>query len=154
MAHTQVSSGWTLFWKYLLPTFWFVFFGSVAIYIGFVADIVGVKPPLTASMVRVLTVSFFFTSMGLFWLTTMRMYRVDMDDDYFYVTNYFKVLRYTYSSLADIRRSRFLGIRTVTLEFHEKAYFGKTVKFLDSGRLYRFVAEHPELFEHTDIKMG
>jgi len=141
----RVSTNWTLFFKFFLPVFWFVFFGSVTVAVlslryGYVGNI-----PRGAFQ---LIVIFIFTSgLGILYFAFMRLKRVEMSDDFVYVTNYFKNFRYPYHNIEKIRYNNFGLFRSVTIVLRVPGHFGKKITFVPNGQFREFVEEHPELAE-------
>ena len=146
-SHYRVSSSLTLFFKIFFPTFWSVFFGSFLILILFFGEQLGyafTRIEVKAGFVVVFA-GFFF----LMYFTVMRLKRIELTHESFYVTNYFRTYRYTFDSLADVRVTDFIVGKILTLEFNSKAAFGKKVFCILRGSVWEsFLATHPEVFSH------
>lgn len=145
MKPQAVSSRWTLFLKLLLPTVWICFFGGMAIGILFVD--IEVAAPFTPFSAKLLIISFAISTIGLFYLLFMRIKWVALDEEYIYVSNFFKVFRYTYSSISGIEESRILWARRIKIEFHAPTAFGKSIFFLSSHYWAYFLEKHPHVLE-------
>lgn len=140
----RVSSNATLFFKFFVPIFWIVFFGSVtmAVFLS-KASYVGnfPMPPF-----RIGIGAFFFSGLLVFVFTLMRLKRVEFSDQQVYITNYFKAARYPWRDVAEVRESDFLFMKIVTIELKARGLFGKRIFFLASSRLLNgFWEEHPHL---------
>ncbi len=140
----NVSSNWTLFLKWLLPTFWAACFGTFAVVVvfAFPFDNTG---PFRPWMVKLLTVSLYLSSLFVLYLSLMRIKRVDFEDAHFYVSDYFRTYRYTYDSVEKIVLGRGLFFRYATVHFLEPSSFGKKITFLASHRLEEFLTAFPEV---------
>ena len=141
----NISTGLTIFFKLFIPTFWIVFFGAFTIGL-FVQNVrVGNLPPGTFRIVALL---FFLIGCTILYFTLMQLKRVDMDDDYMYVSNYFKTLRYPYEAIDKIKERDWLLFHTIHVSFRKKGKFGKRIVFLArSKKLSRFLKAHPKVAE-------
>lgn len=141
---TQVSTNLTLLLKIFLPTFWLVFFGAftAAIWVTsyeYYGQIPGPALRLGATL-------FYAGGALFFYLTVIRLKRVEMDEESIYVTNYFKHFRYPFSNVRQIREQDFFLFRLITIEWIKPGYFGKKIVFIPSNaRLKKFLEQHPEL---------
>lgn len=142
----RVSTNLTLFFKFFIPVFWLVFFGAFTIaallldyeYVG----------SISAATFRIGTVLFFVSGAVLFAFTLMRLKRVEMDENFVFVTNYFKSVRYPYHNIEKIEESSFLFLKVVSIHLKTPGSFGRRVVFLASLKLYQlFWDAHPELYE-------
>lgn len=142
----RLSSNITLLLKFFIPVFWTVFFGAFTIAALFYQyDYVGDTPALYFK----LAVSFFFlTGLLLFVFTLLRLKRVEADDHFFYITNYFKTARYPFHNIERITVSRFLFISVASVYLRESGIFGKRCTFVPSRQLMEdYWLRHPELRE-------
>lgn len=134
----RISSNLTLFYKLFFPTFYASFLGAVTI----AALTLGGVPMLT----RILLAAFYVGSLTLLAFTVLRLKRVEIDDQFVHVTNYFRHFRYPYHNIEKIVEKDYRVFRTATIYFHQPGFFGKTATFVPSGSLYNlFWNEHPEL---------
>ena len=145
MKEVRVSSSWTLFYKIFFPTAWIVFFGVFAVFVTF--D--GFGSTFIPGAVRIGYLIFFAIGLAVLWFSLMSFKRVEMDENVFYVTNYFKTYKYSYDSIADIGEIDFVIMKGVTIRFIEKSSFGKKIFFVARRRVWStFVDTHPHLFAH------
>lgn len=137
--------------KWLLPVLWTSFFGGLAliVLIAFPFDNTG---PIRPWMVKILTTSFFLSSLGVIFLLYGRIKRVDFGDTHFYVSNYFQTYRYTYDSILKMELRKGLFSRPVVVHFHERSSFGQQITFLASHRLEEFLREFPEIAEQIIVE--
>jgi hypothetical protein len=132
--------------KLLLPVFWFIFFGGLTL-ILFFEDLEHIKEPLTPNTARMLMVSFFVSTAGLYYLLFARIKWVAMDSERLYVSNFFKSLQYTYDSIAKVEETKVLFWQKVTLHFHQSTQFGTSIVFINSYYWYYFLKQHPEILK-------
>jgi len=140
----RLSSNSTLFLKFFIPVFWIVFFGAfTGATLLYKFDYVGDIP---ANTFRIGVIIFYLSGVAMFVFTLMRLLRVEADDHFFFITNYFKAARYPFHNIKKIEENRFLGLQLVSIYFNEPGLFGKRATFVASKRLYRdYWDEHPEL---------
>jgi len=140
----RVSTNLTLFYKFFIPVFWLVFFGSVTVAsLLYSFEYIGQIP---ASTFRLIMVLIFLSGAVTLYITLLRLKRVEMSEDFIYVTNYFKNFRYPYHNVEGIRTSRFFFFRIATLTLREPGSFGKNILFIPSShRFQAFFEEHPEM---------
>lgn len=143
MSTVNVSSNWTMFLKLMFPLMWIVFFGSLTV-LTILSEPFESSGMLSRQAIRILIASFFVTSTGLILLRTMYLKRVDMDDEYIYVTNYFSHRRYTHDSIEKIEERAGIMAKPFVITFKEKGFFGKGITFLSSKKFEHFLVEHPE----------
>jgi hypothetical protein len=145
----RVSTNLTLFYKFFVPVFWIVFFGSMTI-AAFVYDN-AFYGEIPGGPFRIGLVTFFISGVIMFLFTLMRLKRVEMGNDGMYVTNYFKHLRCPYEDIEKIAESEFLFFKVVTVHLRAKGTFGKKFTFLASRDRYaEFWRKYPNL--HDSIK--
>lgn len=142
----RLSSNTTLLFKFFIPVFWTVFFGAFTIAALFYQyDYVGDTPALYFK----LGISFFYlTGLLLFAFILLRLKRVEADDHFLYITNYFKAARYPFHNIERISLSRFLFLSVGSIYLREAGIFGKRCLFIPSRQLMEdYWLRHPELRE-------
>ncbi|MGK0389683.1 MAG: hypothetical protein ACI94Y_002427 [Maribacter sp.] len=141
----NVTSSATLFWKIFFPTFWIVFFFTLAMGLAFSE----IKP--TSIPKEAFTILMFVTlilGIILLYLTVIRLKKVEMDEDFIYVTNYFKWYKYPYHNVDRIIEKDLVLAKIITLKFKEPGKFGKKIFFLANHRkLNEFLEEYPQVTE-------
>ena len=91
------------------------------------------------------TFLFFASGVIMFFFTLMRLKRVEMDEHFIYVTNYFKNYRYPYHNIEKIEESKFLFLTLVSVCFVAPGNFGKKITFIASNSRYKaFWKKYPE----------
>ncbi len=147
MQIQSVSSGWTLFLKLVFPVMWTAFFGTFVGFILFSEDGAyliagGVVTPMIA---RIVALTFLLSGIFLFYFLFMRLKRVDMDNDFMYVTNYFKSRRYPYHNIEKMVENQYLMFRPVKVYFREAGTFGGQITFLSGKSFHEFLSERPDV---------
>lgn len=141
----RISSNYTLFLRLLLPTLLTVFLGSFAIAF-FLAD-PGDLPILYVPYFKWGFLITYFVLLAILLFTTMRLYRVEVDEANFYVTNYFKTARYPIESIESIKKRNLLLGHVHSIRLHERGIFGRKIRFLVARpRLQDYIEEHPDSF--------
>ncbi len=148
----RISTNLTLFYKIFIPVFWIVFFGATtAASFLYSFDYVGNIP---ASGFRIGIALFYLSGLALLAFSLMRLKRVEADEHYFYVTNYFKTARYPFHNIEQVVESKFFLFRTATIIFKEPGIFGKRVFFIPSNYRFReFWEMRPELKEQLLVEI-
>lgn len=140
----QISTSWTMFWKLFFPTFFLVFFGLGAMVFWF-------GNLETYGSTNLLTLRLFFSIVLLvgilfFNRSIWRLKRIDMDDSFVYVSNYFKTAKYSFDQIEHIAEASLLGSKTVKFKLVGKGVFGINILFLpDKVRYDYFFKNHPIL---------
>ena len=147
----RVSTNLTLFYKFFIPIFWIVFFGAFTITtFAYRAEYYGDIP---GQPFRIGTVIFFVSGVALLYFSLMRLKRVEMDELFVYVTNYFKNFRYPFHNIQKISQSKFLFLNIVTIHLKTPGTFGKSIRFIASNARYNsFWEQYPELKEQVEFE--
>lgn len=142
----RVSTNLTLFYKFFIPIFWIVFFGSTTLAVLLLEyETVGDIP---ASTFKIGTVLFFITGAVFLYWAFLKLKRVEMDEQFIYITNYFKAARYPYHQVEKIVVSAFPIFHPVSIHFKVKGVFGKKITFVPSRQKFAFILKkYPHLFE-------
>lgn len=148
----RVSTNLTLFYKFFIPVFWTVFSGALTVAILYYPfEYVGNIP---AGSFRIGTALLYLSSLALLAFTVLRLKRVEADDHFFYVTNYFKTARYPFHNITRIVERKFYFFRTATIHFKEPGIFGNRIFFVPSNYRFReFWENHPELKENLLVEV-
>ncbi len=147
----NVSSSFTVILKFALPTSWIVFFGAMTIAVWFVD--IGSVAGMEANTFRIVLSLFFILGAAILYWAVMGIKRVEMDEQFFYVTNYFKNVRYPYHQIEKVNDKDYFFFRTVHIIFKQPGQFGKKITFIP-GRINfdEFLAEHPKVVEQLERK--
>jgi hypothetical protein len=140
----QLSSNWTMAFSIFFPTLWIAFFGTFLIAI-LLTDKAEVGAWSIGSL-RVGLAIFIATFIFIFWKTLFRLKRVDADNEFVYVTNFFKAVRYPHAEIEKIEVDKGLIFTFGTVVLRGKGRFGQRILFLCSRRrLDVFLEENPQI---------
>ncbi|MBK7409450.1 MAG: hypothetical protein IPL49_01685 [Saprospirales bacterium] len=140
----QVSSNLTLPLRIFFPTFWLVFFGLLTFSAWIVSPEKG--GVLSNWDIRLGITVFFLTGAGLLYFTLLKLKRVEMDHEFIFATNYFKSVRYPWSSVEKLVQQQFLSFPIVYIHLKTPGSFGRRIVFLGSRSRWRiFLEEYPEI---------
>jgi hypothetical protein len=126
----QISSNITLALRIFIPVVWFTFFGALLIVTAVSSD--SINGALPTKAILMVASSLLFLGIVLFSLTLWKLYRVDTDSQYIYVTNYFKTVRWTPDSVSELRVKKVWFLHFATLVLNAKGTFGKKIHFIPS----------------------
>ena len=146
----RISTNLTLFYKFFLPIFWTVFFGATTIAVMLMSFHTGAATlfdNISIPIFRIGTVFFFLTGVAFLYWAFFRLKRVERDEHFIYVTNYFKTARYPYHNIEQIEENDFLISTSVSIVLKKAGIFGKRITFIPSQKRYKkFKEEHLSLF--------
>lgn len=118
-----------MFFKFFIPIVWTSFFGALMISIF-----------LHSGMNRAIRsysewlpygfLALFLLVIVSFYKTIWQLKRVEVDEYFIYVSDYFKTARYPYHQIDNIRETQFLGLSLVDILLKNKGIFGKKIFFL------------------------
>ena len=141
---TNISSNWTLFLKIFLPIFWGTFFGAMTL--AFWLSKAAYVGDLSINAFRLLMTSFFLTGMAVFYFSVMQLKRVEVDENFIYVSNYKKTARYPFHNIEKIEEASYWLFKIIHLSFKKSGIFGKKVVFLaNQFRLLEILEKHAVL---------
>lgn len=141
----HVSSSLTLFLKFGFPIGWLVFFGAMTVAMWLTSSI-KVVAGMSMEAFRISITFFFLLGGAIIYWSMMRIKRVEMDDHFFYVTNYFKNVRYPYHQIEKVIEKDYLLFKTIHIHLKQAATFGKVITFIASRERFNlFLKEHPEV---------
>ena len=148
----NVSSSFSVILKFALPTCWIVFFGAITVALWFVNS--GPVAGMEASVFRMIMTIFFMLGVAILYWAVMGLKRVEMDEHFFYVTNYFKNIRYPYHQIEKMEEKDYYFFRTIHIYLKQPGQFGKKITFIP-GRINfdQFLAEHPDVVAQLDDKL-
>lgn len=139
----RVSSQLTIVLRIALPTAWLTLILSITILLGWTVRGTArlfAHPFIWISLLIILGSGFAFIKLVL-W----RLYRVDMDDRFLYLSNYFKTYKYELTDIESITDSKVLPGRVFCIHLKSKGSFGKNIYFLASQALWKdYVETHQQ----------
>ena len=140
----RLSTSATLFLKIFLPTFWIVFFGLMTVFLVFSGS--GTSSLVGNWIFKGSFLLFYAVGILILYVTLLQLKRVEYDDDYLYVTNFFKTFRYPFHNIEKMVESNFLLFYTVRVVFKEPGTFGKKIVFIESRQKFEdFIKSKPEI---------
>lgn len=143
----RVSSQLTIMLRIFLPTVWFTFVLSIIILLLWAVR--GKAGLLANPFIWIALVFIFVSGFALIRFLLWKIYRVDMDEQFIYISNYFRTYKYPYSDVVSIRDSNIGTNRIFVIELKSKGSFGKKIHFLASQALWSdFVKHHPRQLGH------
>ena len=143
----RISSQLTIILRIMLPTGWLTLILSIVILLGWtVRGKAGLmaNPFIWIGLLLILGTGFAFIKFIL-W----RLYRIDMDERYLYVSNYFKTYKYELTDIESILDSKILPGRVFCIRLKSKGSFGKNIYFLASQVLWKeYIETQPRQMNH------
>ncbi|MGA7993825.1 MAG: hypothetical protein WCA28_02820 [Bradyrhizobium sp.] len=145
MQQKTLSSAWTFWMKFIFPPVWILSFGIIAILLSFggLNDGGNAMPPPQMKF-AFLGVWIVGTTLILWFSAGLK--RVRMDDRQLYVSNYLREISVPFSEIIDVRQTRWINSRPITIYFRDATEFGGKATFMPKWRL--------QLFWRTDPVVG
>ena len=138
-AEITLSSRLTFFTKIVFPTVWIGGFGA-----GTIAMWIGNAPN---QMKWSFLVALGFGSLFIWW-SCVRLKRVRVDRQSFYVSNYLKEIALPLTIIERVSENRWINIRPVTLYFRRATEFGHEIVFMPKTRMTMVIwRPHPVVDE-------
>lgn len=142
----RLSSNLTLFFKLFIPTGWVSFFGLFLLVI-FVVDTTD-KPLLASQFFRIGFVTFFIIFLTLIYFTIYQLKRVETQERYIFVTDYFKTIKFPFENIDRISSMDLFLFKVVWLHLKSKGIFGRRIPFIAKKTNFKsFEMQNPELFQ-------
>lgn len=140
----RISSNSTLFYKFFLPTFWIFFGGACAITTwAFPIRIISGLPP---EIFRIVFSAFYLLVALLLLVRSNRWKRVELDDQYLYVSNYFKNYRYLHKDIESISETVRPLFSTASIKLKSSGSFGDRIYYIPKkDRMNIFLQDHPHI---------
>jgi len=140
----NISTNLTIILKIFFPIFWLMFFGLTLIaFLNSSEAYVGGMPIL---WFRLMLLSFIVTGALVMYFSIMKLRRIEVDQEFFYVTNYRQTARYPFHNIESIKEVSYFIFTVYHLSLREPGIFGKKSIFLASNnRLQKALTDVPEL---------
>jgi hypothetical protein len=134
MQERVLSSAWTFWAKFVLPSVWISGFGlgTILLWSGGLTDGNYAMPPLQTKFVF-LAVWLLGTTFILWANAGLK--RVRMDERQLHVSNYVREIHIPFSAITDVRQNRWLNPRPITIHFRDVTGFGDKVTFMPKQRI-------------------
>jgi len=128
----QISSSATMFYRLFIPTFLIVFFiiGNMALWMS------EVETQTNLVTLRLFFALGFVLILLVLYRTSYRIMRIDCDEDYFYVSNYFRTAKYSYNQIARVEEGKFLLFNIARIYLNGKGAFGSIIRFKPNSIRY------------------
>lgn len=138
----QLSSNATLFWRVFVPAFGTVF--MTGLLLGhWLTDAEDLYIAATSFLTMRILVTLLWAGWLVFvWRTLWRLKRIDGDEFHFYVTNYWKTLRYPWTDLERYEEKKRLGRRVVNFYLKSPGSFGQKLSFLPGSDFEGWKIKH------------
>jgi hypothetical protein len=151
MTH-RVSSNITLFLKLFIPTGWGVFFTLFTASL-FLVDEVSL-PFLTAPIFKYPFLAAYLLFFFLIYKTLMQLKRVELGDEFYIVSNYFKTYRFLYKDIKTIDIIKLGRLQLVTFTLLAPGSFGKRIHFVASKSLWNLcLTDNPAIQEAIQARL-
>lgn len=138
----RLSSSLTLAIVLFLPVIWFVFFGSLTLFI--LATDPEDLPFTNATTIKMSMVASFLFFGFIIYKSLMKLKRVELEDTQLFVTNYFKTITLPVTRISKISEHRLFGIILVTLVVDNKSMFGRKIRFISDEEKFRLLLSKHE----------
>ena len=135
----RLSSLQTFLLKFIYPLFWPPFFvvgGRM-----FLPEVRDQSPLFFWTMLFVWSTATFF----VYW-NAMRLKRVYVDDQFLYVSNYFKEISISLSEILDVRQAQWGNNQPISVRLKSPSEFGDKIVFMPTARAFPF-GTHPVISE-------
>ncbi len=124
----RISSNLTLAFKIFFPTFWFIFMGLLTLFVLFSDP---ETTPLFASFEYKLLFGLLYVLFGfLIYFFFVRLMRMEVDSDNFYISNYFKTYRYKFEDVQSIEPSKLMFLNILKIKMKSKTSLGSSFRIL------------------------
>ncbi|MEI6410071.1 MAG: hypothetical protein WCR52_11850 [Bacteroidota bacterium] len=138
---TQMSSNSTLFWRVFIPIFGTVLLSGLMLgfFLSEEDEAHGALLPLMVVRVLMIVIMLFW-----FWVikrSFLPIKRIDADDQYLFVTNYWTTVRYPWSEVERIEMKKQFGRPLYVLCLKAPGRFGQAIQFKPSVHLKTWMGE-------------
>lgn len=141
----RVSSQLTIMLRIAVPTIWLTMVLSLTILLGWTVR--GKAQIFYNPLVWLGFIMILGSGIAFIYYILWRLYRIDMDENFVYVSSYFTTYKYPFSDIELITESKILPGRLFIIRLKSKGTFGKDIYFLASHKLWKeFLLEHPDVF--------
>lgn len=145
----RVSTNLTIVLKLFLPTVWFVFFTTFLGVIFLINE--QTLPAVTTTSFRLTYILFYLIFLAFLYFTVLRLKRVEMGPEFYYVSNYIKTYKLIYQDIESVNIIPIGKWKIITYKLVAKSSFGKKITFLANSELYNiFLNSQPEVANYLD----
>lgn len=136
-----LSSNMTLFWRVFVPVFGTVFFTGLLL-ATWLTDEEELYLSYSVLWIRVPIALIWLAWALLVWKKLWPLRRVDADDAYLFVTNYWTTLRYLWADVERIEERRHWGRLVVHLHLKAPGRWGNVIHFLPGSHYRAWMEEN------------
>ena len=138
-----LSSRLTFFYKFIFSTMWIGGFslGTLLIWLR-VLNVYGKPDPVIDEMKWPFLMMTIIGTIFVFWCC-IRLKKVEVDEEGFYVSNYLKTITIPVHDLDDVSGSILLTPELVWLKLKRKTEFGHRIVFMSHYRMFSGFNRHP-----------
>ncbi len=130
----SLSSARTVLYKFILPPLWVIFI---------IIELV--QPSRTGEEMVDVIIGMLLVLLYLGWIATVKKVRID--GDYFYVSNYFKKVKYHIDEVHSFSGLSVLNPDVVWIRLKTKSDFGRSIMFIPHFRISFGMTSHPVVKE-------
>ena len=142
-----LSSAQTFLVKFIVPSVWLAGATTATVLLfttGHITTRSGPAPPETKWSLLAATV----LGGGLLYWGCMRLKRVEIDNEWLYISNFRREIRVSLRDVKQVTENRWISFRPVTIEFRRETDFGPRITFILQGSsLLWFWQPDPEVAE-------
>ena len=135
----RLSSSLTLGIALFFPVCWFVFFGSLTLFI--LATDPEDLPITHVGTFKLVLLTCYVMFAFLIYKVPMKLKRVELETDQLFVTNYFKTINFEFQQISKINAKPIFGLALVTLILDYKSFFGKKIRFITDEEKCKFLID-------------
>jgi len=141
----KLSSGLTVLFKFVIPVFWVVFFGSFIAAFLFLAD---GSIHVGSTYFKGLLIAGYIGWCILMYFTIFKLKRVEGSKDGLFISNYFKHIQVPFEAIRDFSETHLGLFILIKVRFNQPTFFGKKVYFLASPKRFSlFVNQNADLLQ-------
>lgn len=133
----RISSASTIILSLFIPVFWFVFFGSFTAGILF-SDSAELPFSFNGAL-KWIVPSFFILFTVLFYFTLVQLKRVDIDEHFLYVSNYFITVRIPFDQIKALSCKSVFFRQLGKITLVNKGRFGSRILFIAESEKYNIL---------------
>jgi hypothetical protein len=130
--------------KVIFPVIWITMWGIGTAAMFFAEEGKNAPPKFIFLLFWILGIAF------IYW-TCMRLMAVSVDDNFLYVSNYFKEISIPLSNIYDVTENRWINIHPVTIHLKSPSEFGDKIIFMPKVRVFSFFSSHPVVAELKEL---
>jgi hypothetical protein len=136
-----LSSNATLFWRIFIPVFGTVFVTGLLLAYWLI-DPNDLYTSLPVIVIRLMMLGIWLLWLLLVWKTIWKLKRLDANEQFLFVTNYWVSVRYPWSDIEKIESFRRAGRSLRRIHLKAPGRFGRTMVFLPGRHFSAWMEEH------------